>query len=168
MWDRSRFFLKRAGTVILMVSIILWALLTFPRFPASSNIQLSWAGQIGTWIEPAIRPLGFDWRIGIGLLSAQAAREVIISTMATIYRVGAPGEHESLTTAIQAHLSPLAAISLMVYFAFALQCTSTLAIARRETGGWKWPLGMFLYMTLLAYCSSLVVFQLGKALGFGG
>jgi len=166
MWDRSKVFLRRAGTVILAVSILLWFLLAFPRAEAARDIQASYAGRIGTFLEPAIKPLGFDWRIGVGLVSAQAAREVIIATLSTIYRVGAPGEHATIREAILNHVTPLTGISLLVWFAFALQCTSTLAVARRETGGWKWPAGMFLFMTGIAYLSCLVVFQAGKAMGF--
>ena len=166
MWDRSKLFVVRAGTVILGVSILLWFLLAFPRPAALQDIQTSYAGMIGTFLEPALKPLGFDWRIGVGLVSAQAAREVIIATLSTIYRVGAAGEEGSLREAIQAHVTPLTAVSLMVWFAFALQCTSTLAVARRETGGWRWPMAMLVYMTGMAYLCCLMVFQGGKALGF--
>lgn len=166
MWDRSRMFLKRAGTVILAVSILIWFLLAFPRHESGEDLQRSYAGRVGTWMEPALRPLGFDWRIGVGLISAQAAREVIISTLATTYQVGDPGEESKLQDALRAHLTPLTAFALLVWFAFALQCSSTLAVARREAGGWLWPAGMFLYMTALAYGASWVVYQGGKALGF--
>jgi ferrous iron transport protein B len=166
MWDRSRMFLRRAGTVILAVSIIIWCLLAFPQHPSGSDLRNSYAGQIGTFLEPALKPLGFDWRIGVGLISAQAAREVIISTLATTYQVGDPGEENTLSAAIQNHMTPLTGLSLLVWFAFALQCSATMAIARRETGSWTWPIGMFLYMTTLAYAGSLGVYQVGRALGY--
>jgi ferrous iron transport protein B len=166
MWDRARFFVQQAGTIILVVSILVWCLLAFPRPQASLDLKNSYAGRIGTLIEPVIRPLGFDWRIGVGLVSAQAAREVIISTLATTYHVGDPGVEGSLREALKAHLPPLSAFSLLIWFAFALQCSSTMAVARKETGGWRWPVGMFTYMTLLAYLGSLACYQGGKALGF--
>ena len=165
MWDRARFFVRQAGTVILAVSIVVWCLLAFPHPQASRDLKESYAGRIGAWIEPAIQPLGFDWRVGVGLLSAQAAREVIISTLATTYHVGDPGREESLHDALRKNLPPLSAFSLLVWFAFALQCSSTLAVVRKETGGSRWPVGMFVYMTLLAYLGSLAVYQGGKALG---
>jgi ferrous iron transport protein B len=168
MWDRTRMFLRRAGTVILVVSILVWCLLAFPRHPMGDDLRHSYAGQIGTFLEPVLKPLGFDWRIGVGLISAQAAREVIISTLATTYQVGDPGEDNTLRAAIQTHMTPLTGFSLLVWFAFALQCSATMAVARRETGGWPWPLGMFLYMTCLAYLGSFLVYQIGTALGYGG
>lgn len=174
MWDRARIFLKRAGTVILSVSIVLWFLASFPRPDAQKDIRRSFAGRVGVLVEPVIRPLGFDWRIGVGLLSAQAAREVMVSTLSTVYHVGGDGVDwakgaapERLRATLGRALSPLAAVSLMVYFVFAMQCTSTLAVARRETGGWKWPALMFTYMTALAYLASLAVFQLGRLAGWG-
>ncbi len=166
MWDRSRMFLKRAGTVILVVSVLVWFLLAFPRHEAGGDLRGSYAGRVGTWMEPALEPLGFDWRIGVGLLSAQAAREVIISTLATTYQVGDPGEERSLQDAIRSHITPLTAFSLLVWFAFALQCASTLVVAAREMGRFFWPVAMFLYMTALAYGGSFLVYQGGKALGY--
>jgi ferrous iron transport protein B len=168
MWDRTRMFLRRAGTVILVVSILVWCLLAFPRHPMGDDLRHSYAGEIGTFLEPVLKPLGFDWRIGVGLISAQAAREVIISTLATTYQVGDPGEDNTLRAAIQTHMTPLTGLSLLGWFAFALQCSATMAVARRETGVWAWPIGMFLYMTLLAYLGSLGVYQIGTALGYGG
>jgi len=167
MWDRARVFLRRAGTIILLASIVLWVLATFPRHPGEDHIRNSFAGMIGRAIEPVIEPLGFNWKIGVGLLSAQAAREVIVSSLATIYHVEADDNTTDLQEAIKTDLTPLAAVSLMVFFAFAMQCASTLAVARRETGGWKIPAAMFVYMNLLAYVASLLVYQGGKLLGLG-
>ncbi len=168
MWDRSRAFLKQAGTIILVVNIILWFLISFPKSRDPQDLSQSFAGRIGTFIEPAIRPLGFNWKIGVGLISAQVAREVMISALAEIYRVEAKhDEKSSLQRALKADLTPLAAVSLMVFFAFAMQCTATLAVVRNETGHWKIPLLMFLYMNAVAYGSSLAVYQLGRLLGYG-
>ncbi|MBN8218472.1 MAG: ferrous iron transport protein B, partial [Spirochaetes bacterium] len=167
MWDRSRMFLRRAGTIILGVNLLLWFLVSFPQPEAKASIRDSYAGKVGVYIEPAIKPLGFDWKIGVGLLSAQAAREVIVSTLATIYHVEESDHSQGLRAVLQKEMTPLIALSLMIFFAFSLQCTSTLAVIRRETGHWGWPVLIFVYMNLLAYLSSLAVFQAGRALGFG-
>lgn len=167
MLDRAGIFLKRAGTIILGVNLVLWFLVSFPRPEAAHDMKQSYAGKIGRFIEPAIKPLGFDWKIGVGLLSAQAAREVIVSTLSTIYKVEADDKSEKgLGAALKQAMTPLAALSLMVFFALSLQCTSTLAIIQRETGQWKWAVSMFVYMTGLGYLASLAVFQGGRALGF--
>ena len=149
--DRSKVFLKRAGTVILGVAICIWGLTYLP--PSHGDIGGSYAGRIGHAIEPAIRPLGFNWKIGIGLITSLAARETIVSTLGTIYGVeGEDGEHSTtLQQAIRHDLTPGGAFALLVFFAFALQCMSTVAVVRRETGGWKWPAVQFAYMTGLAY-----------------
>jgi ferrous iron transport protein B len=167
MWDRAKIFLRRAGTIILLTTIILWALASFPRVDGKADLENSFAGRIGKVMEPVIQPLGFNWKIGVGLLSAQAAREVMVSSLATIYHVESEGDDTTdLQQAIKADLTPLAAVSLMVFFAFAMQCMSTLAVARRETGGWKIPLAMFGYMNLVAYLASFIVFQGGRMFGF--
>lgn len=186
MLQRAGLFLKRAGTVILAISIILWALVTFPR--TEKNLELdeftqqsiqtknSFAGQTGHLIEPAIKPLGFDWKMGIALITSFAAREVLVSTLSIIYNVGtdADAESASLIKAVQnakrddgkPAWTPLTALSMMVFFVLACQCMSTLAIVKRETNSWRWPAFMFAYMTVLAYIVSLVVYQGGKFLGF--
>ncbi len=166
MWDRAKVFLRRAGTIILGASIVLWFLATFPQHPGAEGIEHSFAGKIGHLLEPLLQPLGFNWKIGVGLLSAQVAREVMVSSLATIYHVSASADTASLQQAIRSDLSPLAAVSLMVFFVFAMQCSSTLAVIRRETGGWKVPLVMFLYMNAYAYLASFAVFQGGRLLGF--
>ena len=153
--DRSKVFLRRAGTWILGVAIVIWALTQLPLSNGnpSANIAKSYAGKIGHAIEPAIRPLGFNWKIGIGLITSLAARETIVSTLGTIYGVeGEGGEHSAgLQLALRNDLTPGGAFALLVFFAFALQCMSTVAVVRRETGGWKWPAVQFAYMTGLAY-----------------
>jgi len=167
MWERTKIFLKRAGGIILLVSVILWFFLNFPKGSGAEPVKESIAGRIGTILEPVIKPLGFDWKIGVGLLSAQAAREMIISSLSTIYRIEQKkGPPEKLQSVLRENLAPLQAVSLMVFFVFAMQCFSTLAIARREVGHWKVSAAMFLYMNLLAYLSSLLVFQGGRLLGF--
>ncbi len=182
---RSSIFLKRAGTVILSISILLWALMAFPRtaaitsFPQnekSAQIENSFAGRAGRIIEPVIAPLGFDWKIGIGLISSFAARETIISTLSIVYNVGQDSETrssslvETLRNARRADGSPiwtpLMGMSLMIFFLLACQCMSTVAVVRRETNTWRWPMFMVGYMMVLAYIASFVTFQGGRLLGF--
>ena len=163
--DRSKVFLHRAGTVILTVAIVLWVLLHVPlQNGQAPPIEKSVAGQVGHFIEPAIQPLGLNWKVGIGLVSSLAAREVIISTLGTIY--GTEGKDEAATGglqhAIRQDLSPAGATALLVFFAFALQCMSTIAVVRRETGGWKWPAAQFGYMLVLAWVGSFMAFHVVK------
>ena len=195
---RTTVFLKRAGTVILAISILLWALVAFPRASvtkdtspqavvseqksngsdaSSEQIQNSFAGRAGRLIEPVIRPLGFDWKIGIGLISSFAARETIISTLSIVYNVGESSDKKSSSSLVDAMRNakradgspvwtPLVALSLMIFFLLACQCMSTVAIVRRETNSWRWPLFMVGYMLVLAYVASFVTFQGGRLLGF--
>lgn len=207
-WDRSRLFLTRAGTVILAMTIVLWALMQFPHSSErkayyerqraaltetespdldehlekirnaedAEILHNSVAGRIGRFIEPALRPLGYDWKIGIGILSSIAAREVFVSTMGIVYSVGEADEaSEPLREQMkQARwpdgsrvYTPLVAIGLMVFYVLACQCVSTLAVVRKETGTWRWPMFQFAYMTVLAYAGALVVYQVGTLIGFG-
>jgi ferrous iron transport protein B len=187
MWEKARVFLTEAGTVILVCTVILWGLLSFPKLPAeaypdqsedvrsATQIQQSYAGRFGHAIEPAIRPLGFDWKIGVGLVGAFAAREVFVSTMGIVYGVGGDDEDIApLRDRMRAETrgdgtpayAPLAGLSLMVFFALACQCMSTLAVVRRETRSWRWPAFLFVYMTTLAWLASFAVYQGGKLLGF--
>lgn len=213
-WTRAALFLKRAGTVILAISILLWALVTFPRTtPTSeqsssnqpsavssqqktetpdskqsetgnpkSGIENSFAGRLGHLIEPAIKPLGFDWRMGIGLISSFAARETLVSTLSIVYNVneteksGKGGEvSSSIVDAVRAAKrddgspawTPLVAVSMMVFFVLACQCMSTVAVVRRETNSWRWALFMVGYMLALAYIASLITYQGGRFLGLG-
>jgi ferrous iron transport protein B len=194
---RTTVFLKRAGTVILSISILLWALVAFPRANAtkttnpqavvsenangsdasSEQVQNSFAGRAGRLIEPVIRPLGFDWKIGIGLISSFAARETIISTLSIVYNVGESSDKRSSSSLVDAMRkakradgspvwTPLVALSLMIFFLLACQCMSTVAIVRRETNSWRWPMFMVGYMLVLAYVASFVTFQGGRLLGF--
>lgn len=179
---RSSMFVKRAGTVILAMSILLWALAAFPRAnangpdAASLQIQNSFAGRAGRLIEPVIAPLGFDWKIGIGLIASFAARETIISTLSIVYNVGESSDSQSsslVNTLRDAKRpdgsvvwTPLVGLSLMVFFVLACQCMSTVAIVRRETNSWRWPIFMVSYMLVLAYVASLITYQGGRLLGF--
>lgn len=161
--DRGRIFLTRVGKIIFTVTIILWFLTQFPRteFGAPQDIEQSALGQIGHVIEPVIAPLGFDWRIGIGLVTSLAAREVIVGTLGTIYGIETADEESlDLQSALQESLSFPAAMGLLVFFAFALQCMSTVATVKRETGGWKWPSFQFLYMLALGYFGAFLAFRL--------
>ena len=159
--DRAEVFLKRAGTVILGVSFVLWLLASMPLVNGHTPpIEQSLAGTLGRTIEPAIRPLGFNWKIGIGLISSLAAREVIVGTLGTIYGMEPGKDQVGLQQALQHDLTPAGAVALLVFFAFAMQCMSTLAVVRRETGSWKWPAIQFTYMGVLAYVSSFIVYHL--------
>lgn len=238
-WERSQLFLRRAGTVILGISILLWFLATYPRassldthfdqqrltavravFPdiatrdeaaekvdalklqfanqpvpplaqtlfdeidqlererSGARLRNSFAGRLGHAIEPLIRPLGFDWKIGIGIIGSFAAREVFVSTMSTVYNVGSAGDSDESTQTLAQTLrdqkrpdgspvyTPLVAVSLMVFYVLALQCVSTVAVVRRETNSWKWPLFQFAYMTALAWLLAFLTYQAGRWLGF--
>lgn len=182
MWERSWLFLKRAGTFILGVSIILWFLATYPRLENSTpsdQLKHSFAGKTGQFIEPLIKPLGFDWKIGIGLVSSILQREVFVSTMGTIYNIQNEDINNgtlSLREQIQQDRDPvtgkptftvLTALCLMVYYVLAMQCLSTVAVMRRETNGWKWPIFQVAYMTALAYSVTFVVYRTGLWFGIG-
>ena len=188
-WSNTSKFLTRAGTIIFCLSVILWAMTYYGASPsklqamadsgadenaiAAVRLNESIAGRLGHLMEPAIRPLGYDWKMGVGLVAAFAAREVFVSTMGIVYSVGdASEETADLEAAMltdryadgSAVWTPAVAASLLVWFVLAMQCMSTLAIVRRETGGWRWPLFMLFYMTALAYVASLGVYQIGRLL----
>lgn len=232
MWDRSKLFLRRAGTVILGINILLWFLATYPRhaeldaaaearklalvqsaYPgiktfdeaatqiakvqndngardlvdrwdaisltqSGEHLRHSFAGRIGQALEPLIRPLGFDWKIGIGIVASFAAREVFVSTMSVVYNIGEIDAGDQAGTATLAEVmkketrsdgspvyTPLTGLTLMVFYVFALQCASTVAVVRRETNGWKWPLFQFAYMTGLAWILAFILYQSGRAFG---
>lgn len=202
MWSKSLVFVREAGTVILACSIVLWALLAFPReLPEGSPnydamievapedakqaledqkqaalLANSYGGRLGKAIEPVIEPLGFDWKIGVGIIGAFAAREVFVSTMGIVYSVGDDADEgsEPLRDALRNETkadgsrayTPLVGLSLMVFFALACQCMSTLAVVKRETRSWRWPIFLFSYMTAIAWIASFLVFQIGSLLGF--
>jgi ferrous iron transport protein B len=182
MLERTALFVKKAGTVILAMSVVLWFLSSYPKAPGldtAAQVEQSFAGRAGKVIEPLIKPLGFDWRIGISLITSFAAREVFVSSMGTIFNVSdADGGDGNVTLQNKLReakdpatgkpmFTPLLAIAIMVYYVLAMQCISTIAVVRRETNSWKWPIFQIAYMTVLAYVVTLIVFQGGKALGFG-
>jgi ferrous iron transport protein B len=168
--DRSRIFLKNAGTVILMVTLALWVLAHIPPIHlgtgtwAAPELADSMIGRLGHFIEPVIAPLGFNWKIGIGLLSSVLAREVMVSTMGTLYGADPETQSMHLQTALHHDMTLGGALALMIFFAFAMQCTSTIAVVRRETNSWKWPAFQFIYMLLLAYGAAFMVNHVVNAL----
>ena len=189
--QRCQLFVRRAGTVILSLSVVLWAMATYPHLTTDASLpaaaqqeaQLghSVLGRIGHGIEPLVRPLGYDWKIGVSIAASFAAREVFVSTMGTIYGVGDTSDD---ATALRTRLvhergadgrlvyTPLIAIGLMVFYVFALMCISTVAVTVREAGGgrlgWSWAALQFGYMLGLAYGAAWIVYAGGRALGFGG
>ena len=186
-WQRVRIFLRRAGTVILAISVLLWALAHYPRAEspatptAEQQLAASALGRVGQAIEPAVRPLGYDWKIGVSMIASFAAREVFVSTMGTIYSASTDDGSRTLGSRLRderdprsgrAVYTPLVAVGLMVFYVFALMCTSTVAITVRETGGgWRgigWAALQFGYMLALAYGAALLVYRAGLALGLGG
>jgi ferrous iron transport protein B len=180
MWERGLIFLRRAGTVILALSILLWALLTYPKplhdgaTPAEAIAQ-SYGGRMGHAIEPIVAPLGYDWKIGVGLIGSFAAREVFVGTMGIIYNIEDADEtSEPLRDTMLAEkhpdgrpvFTPLVCLGLMVFYVLAMQCVSTVAIVRRETNSWSWPIFQIVYMTALAWLGAFVVYQGGRLLGW--
>ncbi|MBL7848765.1 MAG: ferrous iron transport protein B [Cyclobacteriaceae bacterium] len=193
--EKTKAFVVEAGKVIIAVSIILWVLASYGPLDVMNNarktvseqtanlrlteqeyenrvaaykLEHSYAGTIGKWMEPAIRPLGFDWKIGIALITSFAAREVFVSTIATIYSLGSTDESATIKDRLKDEINPetggprftpAVGFSLLVFYTLAMQCMSTLAIVKRETKGWKWPLAQLFYMTGLAYTSALIVYQ---------
>ncbi|MES1221779.1 MAG: nucleoside recognition domain-containing protein, partial [Bacteroidota bacterium] len=198
MINKAKIFVTDAGRIIMVISLILWALSSFgpsKRMDAvaeqyaqqlkqpgvdslvakeqwqTAKLENSYAGILGKAIEPAISPLGYDWKIGIALITSFAAREVFVGTMATLFSVEDDKENNSrlqdkMKAAVRPGGTPLftlaSGISLMIFYAFAMQCMSTLAIVKRETQSWKWPLIQLFYMTGLAYVMSLIAYQLLK------
>jgi ferrous iron transport protein B len=159
--DRSKIFLHRAGTVILLVTVVLWVTAHLPTQNGHMPpIGQSLAGTLGRTIEPVIKPLGFDWKIGIGLITSLAARETIIATLGAIYGMDGESNQAGLQQVLQHDLTPGGAVALLIFFAFAMQCISTIAVVRRETGGWKWPLLQFTYMGVLAYAGAFLANRL--------
>jgi len=158
--DRSKVFLRRAGTVILLAVVVLWVAAHVPTQGGHApKIEASLAGTMGRTIEPVIKPLGFNWRIGIGLITSLVARETIIATMGTIYGMDPESQRMDMQKALHNDLSPGGAVALLIFFAFAMQCFSTVAVVRRETGGWKWPALQFAYMGALAYAGAFIAFH---------
>ncbi len=160
LYDRAKLFLKKAGTIILGVTFLVWVLSVLPVHAGQfADLTTSIIGHIGHFIEPVLHPLGFNWKIGIGLLSSIVAREVIVGTLGTLYGVDPETHAVSLQAALRHDMGLGGAIALVVFFAFAMQCTSTLAVVRRETNSWKLPALQFAYMTGVAYVAALVTNQ---------
>jgi ferrous iron transport protein B len=186
MWSNSAKFLSRAGTTIVCICLGLWAISYYPRLPraeaarwsepnarAAAQQAYSAAGRLGRAIEPGIRPLGFDWKMGVGCIGAFAAREVFVSTMAIVYGTDAREDGaRNLGAAMRDDRypngrpvwTPLVAASLLLWFVLAMQCMSTVMVVRQETGGWKWPLFMVGYMNALAYAACFAFYQIGSRL----
>jgi ferrous iron transport protein B len=175
MWDRGWVYLKKAGTVILMISIVLWAAISYPK-PAAERLagldelqqqsvalQFSVAGRVGKAIEPALKPLGFDWKIGTALIGASLAKEVFVSQLSIIYSLG---DSEEGIEALQGHLqedyTPLQGFCVMLFCLISAPCIATVAIMRRESGAWKWAAFQYFGLTALAYVITLVVYQAGR------
>lgn len=185
-WDRAWAFLKRAGTIILALSIILWALQTYPKpaedSPAAEDSALameqSFMGQIGHAIEPAFKPLGYDWRTATSVLTSFAAREVFVSSLKISYSISDDMEEDDQDKLLREELAeatwpdgrkiytPLTLASLLIFFIYALQCLPTSAVVARETNSYKWAVGQLFGMSLFAYIAALAVFQIGSLLGF--
>jgi ferrous iron transport protein B len=178
MWDRAWMYLQKAGTVILALSIVLWALGTFPRLPEDDGreagrspteaLEHSAIGRIGKWIEPAIRPLGFDWRVGTALVGAFAAKEVFVAQMGIVFSLGAADEEsESLRQVLRRNYTPLQGLAMMLFCLLSAPCLATIAVTKRETDSWGWALGMLLGMTAVAWLVTFAVYRLGLWLGWG-
>jgi ferrous iron transport protein B len=174
---KGKGFVKDAGKIIMAISILLWFMASFPKLENGDSVSIdqSYAGKVGHFIEPLIEPLGYDWKIGIGLITSFAAREVLVSTLATIYNVEAEDDNIiplkiAMKNEKDENGNPkytiLVALSLMVFYVFAAQCMATFAIIKKETNSWKWPVFMIVYMSILAYGGAFIVYQGGLALGF--
>jgi ferrous iron transport protein B len=195
-YHKSSAFVLEAGKIILAISVILWFMASFGPgnslemakervlkevsqglIPvseseariASAQLEASYAGIAGQWLEPAIRPMGFDWKIGVALISSFAAREVFVGTMSVLYASGSEEETEGLKSRMMSAKHPVSGLpvftpatiaSLLVFYIFAMQCMSTLAVSYRETGSWKWPMLQLVYMTILAFGLSFSAYQL--------
>jgi len=180
MGQRGWLFLRCAGTLILAVSILVWAGLYFPHDPGSIGQHNSILGRLGRVVEPAVKPLGWDWRIGCAVIASLPAREIVVATLGVMYNldVGADPDSQADDNAMQSRLKSVTwegtdkpvynipvALSIMVFFALCIQCAPTLAVMRRETNSWRWPVFVFAYMTALAYVGALITYQLGTWIG---
>ncbi|MDD3275028.1 MAG: nucleoside recognition domain-containing protein, partial [Candidatus Omnitrophica bacterium] len=183
MWERGWLYIRKAGTIILLISIIIWAGFTFPEIQpkegmsqeasASAQMEQSYAGRIGRFVEPAVRPLGMDWRDGVALIAGVAAKEVVVSTLGTIYSLGEvdPEEAEPLKVALQNDPSwnPLKAFTFLIFCLIYLPCFVAMAVFYRESGpSLKWTLFLIFWTTIMAWLVSFIVYQGGRLIGFGG
>ncbi|MCA9110631.1 MAG: ferrous iron transporter B, partial [Planctomycetaceae bacterium] len=207
-YDRSLVFIQNAGSVILMISVILWVLATYPKLSednlpsetaelvatlrastgadaealhqhadqlvAQAELEHSFAGRLGRFVEPVFRPLGFDWRINVGVISSFAAREVVVSTLSIMYGMGDETEEGTLVETLRRQKRPngspvfttATCLSLLTFYVLAMQCLPTQVVTKRETGSWKWAFLQLGYMTILAYTAALIVYQSAAALGY--
>jgi ferrous iron transport protein B len=170
LWSRAEIFLKRAGTTIAFTTIVLWAMLSFPQVPKDSpvsQVNYSVAGRIANAIEPAFRPIGFNRDIVLALIPAMAAREVSVAALGTVYAIdNAGGDDETkMVETLHAKWSLPTALAFLMWFVFAPQCISTIAVTRRETNGWKWPAFMVGYLFALAYIMSGITYWLAVFAG---
>jgi ferrous iron transport protein B len=168
MWQRGWMYLRKAGTLILGASIILWFAVSYPKPDASSqkmNLEYSIIGRFGKAIEPAIKPLGFDWKIGTALIGATIAKELFVSQMAIAYSVG-DSKHDdmSLREKLRAHYTPLTGFCIMLFCLIYAPCVATIAMTKQETNSWGWALFQFFGLTIFAFIITLVVFQIGSLL----
>ena len=170
LWERARIFLRRVGTIIFAIMVVLWFLSTYPGAPEGATgaaIQYSLAGMVGHFLEPLFAPIGFNWQISIALVPGMAAREVAVGALGTVYALSAAGDSvaSSLAPVIADSWSLATAFSLLAWYVFAPQCISTLAVVRRETNSWRYPLLMTVYMFALAYLAAFVTYRVTLWLG---
>jgi ferrous iron transport protein B len=171
LWQRAWIFLKRAGTIIFVATIILWVLLSFPKVPAGSQesqVEYSVAGRIASGLEPLVEPIGFNHDIALAIIPAMAAREVAVAALGTAYAIDASDEEQAasnLGPKLSANWSLATALAFLAWFVFAPQCISTIAVTRRETNGWKWPMFMLGYLFALAYVAAGITYWTARAFG---
>jgi ferrous iron transport protein B len=174
LWQRAYLFLRRAGTIIFVSTVILWALLSFPKAPEGSGItqaDYSIAGRIAEGVEVIVRPIGFNKEIALALIPAMAAREVAVSALATTYAIDDKGDEDAVAKSLGERLSSkwslATALAFLAWFVFAPQCISTIAVTRRETNGWKWPIFMVTYLFAMAYAAAGITYWTAVAFGLG-
>ena len=181
LYTRAKIFLYRAGTVIFAVAVVVWALSYYPRAndidpgltanqAAAVQLEQSWLGRAGKFVEPVFEPLGWDWRVSSAVIAGFPAREVVVAVMGTIYAVGDEADESTLSARLKSATWPDGrlvftlpmVLGLLIFYACCLQCAATLAVIRRETGGWRWPAFAWIYMTSIGYFGALLVYQLGS------
>ena len=171
LWTRAKIFITRAGRIILPLMVLIWVLATFPYPPEGATgpaIDYSFAGILGGWIEPLLRPIGFNWQMSIALIPGMAAREVAVATLGTVYAVSDPdGATTALSSVLSSQWSLASALSFLAWYVFAPQCAPTLGVVKRETNSWLWPTVMFVYMVALAYLAAFATYHTAVALGAG-
>jgi ferrous iron transport protein B len=169
--QRGQIFLRRAGTTIFAMMVVIWFLCSVPPAPAGAPepaINYSLAAGIGKVVEPALRPVGFNWQIDIALIPGMAAREVAVAALGTVYAIeGGDGNRDALGSTLVAHWSLATALALLAWYVFAPQCASTLGVVKRETASWKWTAFLFGYMLALAYVAAFLTYHASVALGAG-